>query len=76
MGYSISLELTRNSKLELVQVSLSTPLTRPCAIYVLWRKQQAGNIDMFKNKINKLIKLKNTNLFVELPILKYSILSL
>ena len=29
---------------EWVKVSLSTPLTRPCAIYVPPRKQQAGNI--------------------------------
>ena len=31
--------------------SLGTPLTRPSAIYVLWWKQEAGNIHVYKNKI-------------------------
>ena len=31
------------NKQESVQVSLSTPLKRPCATHVLWRKWQAGN---------------------------------
>ena len=42
-----------NCKHEWVQISLSTPLTRPCATYVLWRKQKAGNTHVCKNKINK-----------------------
>ena len=53
--------------------SLSTPLTRPSTIYVLLRKQQAGNIDICKNK--KKI-LKNANHFVDVLILKYFFLSL
>ena len=36
-----------NWKQEWVQVSLSTPLTRPCPTYVLWWKQQAGNIHIY-----------------------------
>ena len=41
-------------------------LTKPCSIYVLWRKQQTGNIHVCKNEINKSINpKKNTNLFVE-----------
>ena len=45
-------------KHEWVQNSLSTPLTRPCAIYVLWQKQQAGNIHVYKNKVNEWINSK------------------
>ena len=48
-----------NYKHEWVQVSLSIPLPRPCAIYVLWWKQPDRNIHVCKNKTNKQI-LKNT----------------
>ena len=37
-------------------VLLNTHLTKSCSIYVLWWKQQAGNIHVCKNKINKLKK--------------------
>ena len=37
------------------QISLSTPLTMPCAIHILWKKQQAGKIHVCKNKINRWI---------------------
>ena len=47
------IEIDSNCKHEWVQVSLSTPPTRPYAIYVLWRKQHAGNIHVCKNKINE-----------------------
>ena len=47
-----------NCKYDWVQVSLSTPLTRPCTIYVLWWKPQAGNIHVCKNEINKQINPK------------------
>ena len=49
----------QNFQQEWVLASLSTPLTRPCAIYLLWRNQQAG-------KIHVCINPKNTNLFVDL----------
>ena len=42
-----------NYKYEWIQVSLSTPLTRPCTIYVFWQKQQAGNIHICENKVNR-----------------------
>ena len=29
------------------------PICQPCAIYYLWQKQQAGNIQVCKNGINK-----------------------
>ena len=36
-----------------IQISLRNPFARLCAVYVLWRKQQAGNIHICKNKTNK-----------------------
>ena len=48
-----STENLSNCKHEWVQVSLNTLLTRLCAIYVIWRKQQTGNMHVCKNKINK-----------------------
>ena len=54
MGFSWDLNLCLNCQPEWVQVSL----TRLCAIYVFWRKQQAGNILVCKNEINKSILKK------------------
>ena len=39
---------------------LLVEVTRACATYVLWWKQQAGNIHVCKDKINN--SLKNANL--------------
>ena len=58
-------------KQEWVQVSLSTTLKRPCATYVLWRKQTAGNIHIYNTYVRTKWILESTNLFVDLPILKY-----
>ena len=69
----IKTRLTNQRKQEWVQILLSTPLTRTCAYYVLWRKQQAGNIHTYihtyihmcvcknvcKNRINKFKKHKS-----------------
>ena len=50
---------------------MSTPLKRPCAKYVLWRKQQAGNIHIYNIYVRtKWINKKNKHPFVDLPILK------
>ena len=42
----------RRGEFECVQFSLHTPITGPCTVHVLWRKHQAGNIHLCKNKIN------------------------
>ena len=44
---------------------MSTPLTRPCATFVLWWQQQAGNIHIYiyhacKNKVYKFKKIEIT----------------
>ena len=54
--------------------SFGALFTWPYTTYVLWRKQQAGNIHLCKNKINN--SKKNTNLLLNLFILKYLLFSL
>ena len=41
-----------------LQTKVNIPLTRLCAIHVLWRKHQARSIHVCKNKINRLINSK------------------
>ena len=36
-----------------VYVSFSTLFTWPCATYILWQKQQEGNLHVYKNETNK-----------------------
>ena len=52
-----------------VQVSLGALFKWPYTTYVLWQKQQAGNKHVRKKEINN--SWKNTNLLVDIFILKY-----
>ena len=64
---------TTNETRTFVLVCLNTIYLWPCDTLVLWQKQQAGNINVFKNK--KII-LRDTNLSVDRFILKYLLFSL